>query len=99
MTPADRAVAIVFGASFEASLGPGMESVRKALWFMETRFSGEAPLDALSVVARISRCRFAHDATIKAWSTRIFELIREMLVVVRLRQLDDGEQRINTGVP
>ena len=28
-----------------------------------------------------------------------FALIREMLVVERLRQLDDGEQRTNTGVP
>jgi hypothetical protein len=39
-----------------------MESVQKS---MEGRFGGEAPLDELSVVARISRCRFAYDAAIK----------------------------------
>ena len=39
------------------------------------------------------------DATIKAWRKRIYELIREMLVVERLRQLDDVEQRTDTGVP
>ena len=37
-----------------------MESVRKALWFMESRFRGEASLDELSVVAGISRYHFAH---------------------------------------
>src|SRR5580693_10583350 len=39
------------------------------------------------------------DATIKAWWKRIYELIREMLVVERLRQLDDVEQRTSTGLP
>ena len=33
------------------------------------------------------------DATIKAWWKRIYELIREMLVVERLRQVDDVEGR------
>jgi hypothetical protein len=74
-----------------------MESVRKS---MEGRFEAEVSLDELSVVAGISRCyHFAYDATIKASRKRIFALIREMLVVERLRQLDDGEQRTNTGVP
>jgi len=75
-----------------------MESVRKTLWFME-RFSGELSLGELSVVAGISRCRFALDATIRAWSRRIFDLIREMPVVERRRQLDDVERRANAGVP
>src|ERR1700734_304168 len=39
------------------------------------------------------------DATIKAWRKRIYELIREMLVVERRRQLDDLERCIDTGVP
>jgi hypothetical protein len=39
------------------------------------------------------------DATIKAWRKRIYELIREMLVVERRRQLDDVERCIDTGVP
>ena len=38
------------------------------------------------------------DATIKAWRKRIYELIREMLVVERRRELDDVEQRTDTGV-
>ena len=37
-----------------------MESVQKALWFMESRFRGEVSLDELSVVAGISRYHFAH---------------------------------------
>jgi AraC family transcriptional regulator len=37
-----------------------MESVRKALWFMEGRFGGELSLDGLSQAAGISRCHFAH---------------------------------------
>jgi hypothetical protein len=39
------------------------------------------------------------DATIRTWRKRIYELTREMLVVERLRQLDDGEQRSSTGLP
>jgi hypothetical protein len=39
------------------------------------------------------------DATIKAWRKRIYELIREMLVVERRRQLDDVERCMDTGVP
>jgi hypothetical protein len=62
---------------------------------MESRSSGETPLHELFEVAGISRYHFA---TIKAWWKRIFELIRDMLVVERLRQLDDAEQRTNTGV-
>ena len=73
-----------------------MEGVRKS---MEGRFGGEAPLDELSVVAGISRRRFAYDATIKAAWKRIFALIREMLVVERIRQLDDGEQRATRAFP
>jgi len=76
-----------------------MENVRKALWFTESLFSDETPLDELSEVAGISRHHFAHYATIRAWRKRIFELIREMLVVERRRQLDDVEQRANAGVP
>jgi hypothetical protein len=76
-----------------------MESVRKALWFVASRFSGEVSLGELPVVAGISRCHFAVDATIRAWRKRIFELFREMLVVERRRQLDDVEQRANAGVP
>ena len=37
-----------------------MESVRKALWFAESRFRGEVSLDELSVVAGLSRYHFAH---------------------------------------
>jgi AraC family transcriptional regulator len=37
-----------------------MESVRKALWFMEGRFGGEVSLDELSQAAGISRFHFAH---------------------------------------
>ena len=77
-----------------------MESVRKS---MEGRFGGEVSLHELSVVAGIARYDFAHKATIKASWKRIFALIRDMLVVMlvveRLRQPDDGEQRTNTGVP
>jgi hypothetical protein len=75
-----------------------MESVRKALWFVESRFSGEAPLGELPVVAGISRRHFAVDATIRAWRKRMFELFREMLVVERRRQLDDVEQSASAGV-
>jgi AraC family transcriptional regulator len=37
-----------------------MESVQKALWFLESRFRGEVSLDELSAVAGISRYHFAH---------------------------------------
>ena len=37
-----------------------MESVRKALWFIEGRFGGEVSLDELSQAAGISRYHFAH---------------------------------------
>ena len=82
-----------------ASLRADMESVRKALWFLEGRFSGEALLGELSQVARISRRCFAVDATIGAWRKRMFEPIREMLVVERRPRLDDIEQRAHAGVP
>ena len=39
------------------------------------------------------------DATIKAWRKRIYELIREMLVVEGRRQLDDVERCTDTSVP
>jgi hypothetical protein len=39
------------------------------------------------------------DATIKAWRRRIYELIRETLVVERRRQLGDVERCTDTGVP
>jgi hypothetical protein len=76
-----------------------MESVRKALWFIESRFSGEASFDELPVVAGISRCRFALHATIRVWRKRIFNLIREMLVVERRRQLDDVESAPTQASP
>ena len=76
-----------------------MGSVRKALWFMESRFGSEVSLDELSQVAGISRYHFVQYATIKAWWKRIFELIREMLVLDRLRQPDDVEQRTNPCNP
>jgi hypothetical protein len=38
------------------------------------------------------------DATIKGLRKRIYELMREMLVVERRRQLDDVERRTDTGV-
>src|SRR5271156_1380903 len=41
-------------------MGADMESVRKALWFLEGRFGGEVSLDELSQAAGISRCHFAH---------------------------------------
>jgi hypothetical protein len=75
-----------------------MEGVRKALWLSEGRFGGEASVGDLSHSAGISRRRFVPDATIRAWRKRIFELIREMLVVERRRQLDDVERRANAGV-
>jgi AraC family transcriptional regulator len=37
-----------------------MESVRKALWFIEGRFGGEVSLDESSQSAGISRYHFAH---------------------------------------
>lgn len=37
-----------------------MESVRKALWLLESRFRGGVSLGELSVVAGISRHHFAH---------------------------------------
>ena len=37
-----------------------MESVRKALWFIEGRFGGDVSLDELSQAAGISRYHFAH---------------------------------------
>jgi AraC family transcriptional regulator len=37
-----------------------MESVQKALWFMESRFRGEVSLDELAQTAGISRYHFAH---------------------------------------
>jgi AraC-like DNA-binding protein len=43
-----------------ASLGVDMESVQKALWFLESRFRGEVSLDELSQVAGLSRYHFAH---------------------------------------
>jgi hypothetical protein len=73
-----------------------MESVRKSL---QGRFGSEISLDELSAAARISRYHRAYDAAIKASWKRIFVSIREMLVVERLRQLDDSEQGANTGVP
>jgi hypothetical protein len=63
---------------------------------MEGRFGGEAPLDELSVVVGIS---LYNEATIKDSWKRIFAPIRAMLVVERLRQLDDCEQRANAGIP
>ena len=38
-------------------------------------------------------------ATIKTRWKRVYELSREMLVVERLRQLDDDEHRADAGVP
>jgi hypothetical protein len=37
-----------------------MESVRKALWFIDGRFGGEVTPEELSAVAGISRYHFAH---------------------------------------
>jgi hypothetical protein len=76
-----------------------MESVRKALWFVESRVSDEVSLGELPPVAGTSRHHFVLHATSVAWWKRIFELIREMLVVERRRQLDDVEQSANAGVP
>ena len=53
----------------------------------------------LSVAADIARRAFRYEATISASWRRIFALMREMLAVERVRQVDDGEQRANTGVP
>ena len=38
-----------------------MESVRKALWSIESRFGGEVSLDELSAVAGISRLSWTPD--------------------------------------
>jgi hypothetical protein len=53
----------------------------------------------LRIASRFSGVIKTVDATIKTWRKRIYELTREMLVVERLRQLDDGEQRSSTGLP
>jgi hypothetical protein len=82
-----------------ALLGPNLESVRKALWFMETGFSGEASHNESFVATGISRYYFALDAAIRAWWKRIFELIRETLLVERRRHFDDVEPRINANNP
>jgi hypothetical protein len=66
---------------------------------MEGRFGGGRSLDASSVVAGRSGYHFVYDTTIRAQSKQIFALIHEMLVVERLRQLDDDKQRANTSVP
>jgi hypothetical protein len=63
---------------------------------MESRFTGEVSVGELSLVAG---GHSALNATIRAWRKRIFDLICEMLVVERRRQLDDVEQRTNAGVP
>jgi AraC family transcriptional regulator len=57
--PINRAATVLVLGS-HASLGADMESVRKALWVVESRFGGEVSLDELSVAAGISRCHFAH---------------------------------------
>jgi hypothetical protein len=72
-----------------------METVRMC---MEGRFGGEASLDKSSVVAGRFRYNSALGATIKASRKRLFALIREMLVVERLRLPGDGEQRTDVGV-
>jgi AraC family transcriptional regulator len=51
---------MVFGTWFACFWGADMESVRKALWFMESRFRGDVSLDELSQAAGISRYHFAH---------------------------------------
>jgi hypothetical protein len=56
-------------------------------------------VDGLSVAAGISRRHLVYRATIKVSWKQILVPIREMLVVERLRQLDDGEQGADTGVP
>jgi hypothetical protein len=56
-------------------------------------------LDESSVAAGVSRRPFPYEATIKASWRRMFALIREMLAIERLRQVDEGEQGANTGVP
>jgi hypothetical protein len=66
---------------------------------MEGEFAGETPPDELSVVAGVYRYRFACGATIKRWRKRIVARIREMLVVGRGRQPDDGGERTNTDGP
>jgi hypothetical protein len=90
---------MVFGTSFAASLGADVGNVRNALWFMESRFGSEVSLDELSQVAGISRYHFVQYETIKAWWKRIFERIRETLIVERRRQLDDVEQPTNARNP
>jgi hypothetical protein len=72
-----------------------MERVRKSV---EGRYGGDASLDALSVAAGISRRHFVYQATIKAARKRIFALIRQMLLVERLRRPDDVEQCASTSV-
>lgn len=83
-----------------ALLGLNIERVRKALWSMESGFSGEVLLLQESFVATgISRYYFTLDAAIRAWWKRIFELIHEKLVVERRRHLDDVDQRTNANNP
>jgi hypothetical protein len=66
---------------------------------METGFSGEASHNESFVATGISRYYFALDAAIRAWWKRIFELIRETLLVERRRHFDDVEPRINANNP
>jgi AraC family transcriptional regulator len=72
-----------------------MESVRKALWFMESRFRGEVSLDELSMVAGISRYHFAH-VFAKATGQSAMRYMRGRRLTEAARMLANGGNDILT---
>jgi AraC-like DNA-binding protein len=72
-----------------------MESVRKALWFMESRFRGEVSLDELSMVAGISRYHFAH-VFAKATGQSAMRYMRGRRLTEAARMLANGGHDILT---
>ena len=68
-----------------------MESVRKALWFMESQFRGDVSLDDLSRAAGISRYHFAH---VFAMTTG-----RSAMRYMRGRRLSEAARELANGGP
>jgi AraC family transcriptional regulator len=68
-----------------------MESVRKALWFMEGRFRGDVSLDELSRAAGISRYHFAH---VFAMTTG-----QSAMRYMRGRRLSEAARALSNGGP
>jgi len=68
-----------------------MESVRKALWVMESRFGGDVSLDELSQAAGISRYHFAH---VFAMTTG-----QSAMRYMRGRRLSEAARALSSGCP